>query len=396
MPKGSILVVGGGIFGVTGALELRRRGHDVTLLDPGPLPRPEAASTDVSKVVRMDYGADESYMALMEAALEGWHAWNRRWGASLHHEDGFLLLSRSPMRPGGFEHDSWTLLRRRGHEPQRLDAQTLRQRFPAWAAHRYPDGYFNPRAGWAESGNVLSRLLTEATHEGVRIRIGDRVAHLAEKGSRVVGAVTGGGETVRAGIVLLAAGAWTPTLLPHLGDVMWAVGQPVLYFRVDDSHLYQPPRFPPWAADIANTGWYGFPALPNGVMKIANHGPGHRVHPDEPRTVPPEEEVRFREFLRQSLPSLADATLIDSRLCFYCDSWDGSFWIDHDPDRSGLVVAAGDSGHAFKFAPVLGGIIADVVERRPNPWGSRFAWRPRGELTTEDARFSPRSTSTEA
>ena len=64
----SIVVVGAGIFGVTAALELRTRGWDVTVVDPGPVPRPVAASTDISKVVRMDYGADELYTAMSEAA----------------------------------------------------------------------------------------------------------------------------------------------------------------------------------------------------------------------------------------------------------------------------------------------------------------------------------------
>jgi hypothetical protein len=75
-------------------------------------------------------------------------------------------------------------------------------------------------------------------------------------------------------------------------------------------------------------------------------------------------------------------------LCLYCDTWDGNFWIDRDPEREGLVVAAGGSGHAFKFAPLIGGIIADVVEGRPNRFAHRFAWRDKGRLATEDARFS--------
>src|ERR1700737_2378513 len=71
------LVVGAGIFGVTAAIELRKRGHAVRLVDPGPLPHPLAASTDISKVVRLEYGADEPYTALAERAIEGWRRWNR-------------------------------------------------------------------------------------------------------------------------------------------------------------------------------------------------------------------------------------------------------------------------------------------------------------------------------
>ena len=106
----SAIVVGGGIFGVTAARELHRRGWQVRLLDPSPVPRTLAASTDISKVVRPDYGADEIYVEMADAALEGWHEWNDRWNPPLYHEDGFLLLSSEPMRPGGFEHESYSWL----------------------------------------------------------------------------------------------------------------------------------------------------------------------------------------------------------------------------------------------------------------------------------------------
>ncbi len=79
MPVSHTIVVGAGIFGVTAALELRARGHRVSLLDPGPLPHPLAASTDISKVIRMEYGPDEIYTELMEQARDGWLAWNQQW-----------------------------------------------------------------------------------------------------------------------------------------------------------------------------------------------------------------------------------------------------------------------------------------------------------------------------
>ena len=382
----SVIVIGAGIFGVTAAIELRRRGHIVSLFDPGPLPHPDASSTDISKMIRMDYGADEFYMRFMEEAFVGWDAWNREWGAELYHESGFLILARGPMQPGGFEYESFTLLNQRGHQPQRLDAAALQTRYPAWAAENYPDGYFSSRAGWAESGNVVTRLLETARHEGVQFHEGKTMAHLLEDDSRVVGMVTTDGEAHRAGTVVVAAGAWTPTLLPHLSEVMWAVGQPVLHFRPANPDHYRPPRFVPWAADIARTGWYGFAANADGILKIANHGVGRRVHPGEPRVVDPHQEGRFRKFLRHTFPDLVDAPVVGSRLCLYSDTWDGNFWIDHDPDRPGLVVASGGSGHGFKFAPLLGPLIADVLEDRPNPYAARFAWRSRGELTTEAAR----------
>lgn len=382
----SVIVVGGGIFGAMGALELRRRGYKVMLFDPGPLPHPNAASTDISKMVRMDYGADELYMDLMEQALPQWNAWNREWKTQLYHEDGFLIMARGEMQPGSFELESLNLLLQHGHKPERMDSKTLKARFPAWAAENYQDGYLNMRGGWAESANVVAKIIQMARMEGVLLHPGKQFQQLAESDARVTGIVTTDGKIRRADYVIMAAGTWTPTLLPHLQDVMWSVGQPVLHFKPANPGDYRPPKFVPWAADIANTGWYGFTANAEGIFKVANHGTGRRLHPDEPRVVGPEEEVRFREFLSTTFPGVADAPLVGTRLCLYCDTWDGNFWIDHDPQRPGLMVAGGGSGHGFKFAPVLGKIIADVLQRKNNRWAMRFAWRERGEITTEDAR----------
>lgn len=383
----SIVVVGAGVFGTAAALELRQRGHAVTLLDPGPVPHVLAASTDISKVLRMDYGADEFYMELMEAAFEGWDRWNTEWGTPLFHQTGMLLLSAGPMQAGGFEHESYQLLRKRGHQAERLSAGAIGQRFPAWNTASYEEGYYNPRAGWAESGEVVARLLAEAKRIGVTIRGGAAMQGLIEDGSRVVGVAASDGREYRADSVVVAAGCWTPSLLPQLREVMWAVGQPVFHFRVEDVEAFQPPYFVTWSADIANTGWYGFPALGDGTLKVANHGPGKRQPAEAPREVDAQDEGMFRRFFAQALPALAEAPAIFSRLCMYCDTWDGDFWIDRDPDRPGLVVATGGSGHGFKFAPMLGPIIADVVEGRENRFAKRFAWRSRGERKTEKARF---------
>ena len=372
------------MFGLTAACELSDRGWQVAVIDPGPLPRPVAASTDISKVVRADYGADELYTAMAEAALTGWDSWNARWNERLYHGDGFLVLSRDSMRRG-FEYESLMLLERRGHRLERIEGRA-RTRFPAWSRESYPDGYFNPRAGWVESAKVVGRLAVDARAAGVVFFEGAAFDRLLEDDAGVVGVkITPGGD-VTAEVVLVAAGAWTPALVPQLGGVMWATGQPVVHFRVDDPGAWQPPHFPVWAADISRSGWYGFPALNDGTLKIANHGVGRRVHADGPRTVLPEEEARFRAFVREHLPALARAPVVATRLCLYCDTFDGDFWIARDPARAGLIVAAGDSGHAFKFAPVLGGVIADVVEAKPNAWTGRFGWRAKRDGAKEAAR----------
>ncbi len=269
-PARDVAVVGAGIFGVTAALALRRRGHTVSLFDPGPLPHPLAESTDISKVVRLDYGPDDVYLALMESALEGWRRWNRDLGEPLFHEVGVLFVARSPMGPGSFEHESFVRLANRGHPVERLDAAALRARFPAWSTGAYVDGYWNPRGGYAESGRVVDRLIGEAARAGVRLFEGYAFERLEERGSRVAGIVARKGHEAaafEADRVLVAAGAWTPHALPFLAPCMRSVGQPVFHLAPADPSPYEDTRFPVFGADIARTGYYGFPANGAGVVE---------------------------------------------------------------------------------------------------------------------------------
>lgn len=382
-PRASV-VIGSGVFGVTAALALVRRGWRVILLDPGPVPHPLAASTDISKVVRLDYGTDETYTTLMELALPRWRSLYGVGAEPAFHQTGIVFLRRTPLEHGGLEHASYEFLRERGHPLQRLGRDAIARRFPAWNSEVWLDGYLNPAGGYAESTRVMGRLVDEARTRGVELRPGVGCARLLLAGDRVTGVVQTDGAVVAADTVVVAAGAWTPHLLadtvPEVKLLLRPVGQPVFHLRPADPGLFYRDRFPVFGAELAVTGYYGFPATADGIVKVARHGPGRSMAPEAPdRAVTAEEEAHLRAFLRESLPRLAEAPLCGTRVCMYCDTPDGDFLIGRSPGLSGLVVSAGDSGHGFKFAPVLGDLIADAVEKDPtelSPALRRFAFRP--------------------
>jgi len=405
MPK--IIVVGAGINGVAAAIELTKRGHEVVLVDPGPLPHPLAASTDISKAVRAAYGADENYTALAERSIKLWRDWNEEFGTKLYHEVGVMFVRQRTMEPGDFEYESLKLLEKRGLKVARMDSPKLWKRFPAWNPQLYGDGVLEIEAGYAESGRAVSMLIERAKSAGVSLYEGKFVA-LDQAGQRVNGVVlqdsqfkavipseveesrgeglkltsrgpsTSLGMTrIAADFVVMAVGAWTPYLLPFTKEFFRATGQPVFHLRPSDPELFAPEHFPVFGADITTTGYYGFPINRDGVVKIANHGFGREMSPESPeRVVTADDEKKLREFLASTFSSLTDAPIVYTRLCMYCDTHDGHFWIARDPEREGLVIAAGDSGHGFKFAPVLGEIIADAVEGKDNPLLDKFRWRP--------------------
>jgi glycine/D-amino acid oxidase-like deaminating enzyme len=387
-----IVIVGAGINGATAAIELKKRGHEVVLVDPGPLPHPQAASTDISKAVRAAYGPDEDYTELAERCIPLWRKWNEEFGIRLYHETGVVFLRQQPMQPGDFEYESCRVLEKRHHTVKRLDAVKIRERFPAFAPEYFRDGFFDPEAGYVESGPVVATLVQHAKSLGVQLRESARFAALDETDSRITGIVLQDRQRIIGDAVVLAAGAWTPYLVPFTRKFFRATGHPVFHLKPRDPDLFLPKRFPFFGADIATTGYYGFP-LHQGVVKIANHGPGREMSPDSAeRAVAHGEEKAMRAFLRSTIPALADAPIVYTRICMYCDTHDGHFWIAPDPERPGLVIATGDCGHGFKFAPVLGEIIADAVEGRTNRWLEKFRWRPevRPGVHKEAARFEPK------
>lgn len=372
-----ILIVGAGIFGITTALELKARGYHVAILDPGPLPHPLAASTDISKVVRMEYGADEMYMEMAEQAYNGWLQWNVDLEETLFHDVGVLVLTTTPMIPGSHEYESYQLLLKRGHTPERLSGDAISRRFPAWKPEAFVDGFFHSQGGYVESGRVVAALVRLAQSKGVILYPDQAVETLVEEISHIKGVRPRSGNTLYAEHVVVASGAWTSLLVPDFAPMVKVTGHPVFHLKPANPAIFTPPDFVVFTADITKTGWYGFPLHPReNVVKIANHGVGQLLHPEQDERVVTEiDRENLRAFLATALPNLYDADIVATRRCLYADTPDGDFWIDRHPQRAGLTVASGDNGHGFKFAPILGGLIADAVEGKPNRWLSKFRWR---------------------
>ncbi|WP_108425341.1 NAD(P)/FAD-dependent oxidoreductase [Flagellimonas amoyensis] len=374
-----VLVVGGGIFGVTAAVELARRKYKVGLLNPDSVPHHMAASTDVTKAVRMEYGSDREYFRMAERSIGLWREWNNFFGVKLYHEVGFLMLCKKSMESGDqrFEKYSYGELLDNGYDVEYLSASDIKTRFPAINAETYSEAIYNQVGGYANATLALTTLIGYAKELGVHIHEGQMVNGFDIVNNSVKGVKTSGNEKFGADHVVVAAGAHTPLLLPELQPYMKATGHPVFWLRPHDAKKFRGDRFPVFTADISNTGWYGFPYLEEqGIVKIAKHSNGNTIDPEMgDRQVTDIEVKEMRFFVRESFPELANAPLVYTRRCLYTDTLDGHFWIDNHPTVKGLSVSSGGSGHGLKMAPLLGPMAADVVEGKTHEFSSRYRWR---------------------
>lgn len=387
------LIIGGGIFGLSTAIELRKRQYQVGLLNPDTIPHHLAASTDISKIVRMEYGSDPLYFDMADQAIKGWKEWNDRLGQELYHEVGLLQLMQADIEQSrqSFEWHNRKGLIERGYQPQLLDAQAIKEAYPALNTKRFPHALFNPHAGFIEAAAVIRAWATYARDLGVVIHEQQAVRHLNIASNQLQTVETESGDTFAAGQVIVCAGTYTPYLLPELLSQMKATGHPVFHILPQQKALFTAEKLPVFTADISNTGWYGFPVHPKeGVVKMARHTNGLILHPtQDDRRVTDVEVEDFRGFLSTAFPIAQEDPIVFTRRCLYTDTLDGDFWIDQHPEVRGLSVASGGSGHGMKMGPVLGPLIADMAEGKDHPWLERFRWRSLSKetLQKEEARF---------
>ena len=394
MKQYDFLILGAGIFGITTAIELCKKKYAVGIINPDTIPHPLAESTDISKIIRIEYGTDEEYMDMAAECITIWREWNELFQDKLYHETGFLLLSNTPLdtESKSFEAASYYNLLKKGYHPERVKPEDLAKRFPAINHHLYTDGFYHAVGGYAESGRVVETLTKYAIRLGADVYEGQTAEDIIITNLKVEGVKTREGKKFNAGHVIVCAGNLTPFLVPDLRPYMKITGHPVFHIKPGRPELFTKPGFSVFAADISNTGWYGFPLHPKDkVVKIANHGIGVEIKdPEHDERVVNEKDIdRLRNFLKESIPALANDPIVYTRRCCYTDTLDGHFWIDNHPEISGLTIGSGGSGHGFKMGPVLGEMIAAVAEGGTHKWSSRYRWRHiDGKIKIqEEARF---------
>jgi len=451
VPSDPVIIVGAGVFGLSTAIHLARRGYqDVTVYDRHAYDSSrfsyfrgaDSASADMNKIIRSAYGGVSIYQDLSLEAIEGWKEWNERLskgedlppglqkGDQVFVPNGNLSMTDST-EISDFDRATITSMEAAGHSGTQLNVADSRDRklavkkgfsFAIDPFGREKRGQANTAVLDTTGGTAIAdKACLFALHEARRLRVKfilhpvegcfEGLIYDTDVGNRVTGIRTSDGRSHPARITILACGAWTPSIVPEMDGLCEATAGTVAFIKIPrESPLwdrFSPQAFPSWQWNMHNGaegGLYGFARNEEGWLKIGYRGvkytnpvsQGEGLQRSVPvtRWTPSEEGGKrmaaaprqalkvIRRFLRDYLPELGEAGLdiMHTRICWYNDSFDNHLVIDRIPDKGGVMVATGDSGHAFKYLPVLGSRIVDTMERSglENDCMQAWKWRALG------------------
>jgi sarcosine oxidase len=351
------IVLGLGGFGSAAAYWLARRaGAGVLGLEQFELGHVRGESQDHSRIIRLSYHTP-AYVELAKHAYRAWAEVEREAGEQLVLKTGGLDLGpREGAIPLAGYSDSMDAA---GVPYERLDAGEIMRRWPAWRLDDSVHGLFQSEGGiaMAAKGNAAHQRLARA--HGATLLDRTPVDGIRPLDGEIE--VLAGGRAYRCRRLVIAAGAWSNQALAPFGIrlPLRVTQEQVTYFAATHADDFRPDRFPVWIW-MDDPCFYGFPVFGEPGPKVGQDAGGEETTATT-RTFEPDEVAlaRVTRFLERHLPTALGPVLY-TRTCLYTLTPDRDFVLDILPDRPDVSVGIG-AGHGFKFASVVGRILAELA-----------------------------------
>lgn len=363
MMSWDVLVVGLGGMGTAAAAHLAQRGQRVLGLEQHALGHAFGSSHGRTRIIRLAYFEDPSYVPLLRRAFELWRELERGLEAPLLHVTGGLDVGAAGSTV--FE-GSLRSCREHALPHAVLSGRELAQRFPGWRDATDLMAVWQPDAGFLIPERCIAQHAAVAVAAGAELRTGVRVREIVSRSGRV--SVRTDDGVFEAGQVVLTAGAWTTDLVrdlaPSLARALVPERQVLGWFHVANRAAFAPGAFPVFVLEAPEGTFYGFPEFDVPGFKIGKYHHRHeQVHPDSlDRAVRAEDEVALRDATARYFPS-ANGAMLSSATCMFTNTPDEHFVIDRAPNAPEVLVVSACSGHGFKFASVVGEICGELVTR---------------------------------
>ncbi len=357
MKRYDAAVIGLGAMGSAAAAHLAARGANVVGLERFALLHDLGASSGRTRIIRKAYFEDLAYVPLLERAYELWHQLERQTGRTLLDLCGVLVVGSSATDAA-----RGVLLASEqfGIAVRVMDVAELRGAYPQIRPLDDEIGIFEPDAGIVFPEQGIAAHLDAARASGATLNGNTRVTGCQTRGSSLLVEVDDAPE-FEVDRIVVCAGPWTPAAFARLGLPI-TVQRNVQYWFTPESNAFSPDRFPAFFLDRPGlpAQIYGFPDLGDGV-KAALHGYGQRTTADDlNRDIEPSEVAQIRRLLDDWMPGAA-GELRSVKACMYAMTPDHNFAIGVDSQDNRIVFGAGFSGHGYKFATVIGELLAQLA-----------------------------------
>lgn len=350
-----VVVVGGGVVGLSTAHALLEAGCDVTVFDAQAIPNPASASYDRSRMMRLQYGSQSGYAHLAHRALTSWTDLERALGVQLYRPTGVCVWSATA--------EAWTSATRGAlgdagiaYGEARLDGHAGRV-FNHSALHH---GVHTQEGGVLLADRAVTALAAAATRKGAQLQPGLAVSDVdAERG--IVRTASG---TIEADAVVIAVGAWTSKLLRSFDRRVTPIRSIVAYVMPPDELAADWAASPCTMIETRESMLYALPPVLEAPLKLAGTANLRQADPDRPEPVSPQEAQAVLEAFRPYLPNIDRYRIVGTAMGCYADPPDKTFIVERQ-DRS--VMVSGCGGRMFKFGPLLGMEIAAVLAGKASP-----------------------------
>ncbi len=358
-----VAVVGTGTMGSFACLELARRKLRVIGIDQFTPPHNRGSHTGDTRIFRTAYAEHPGYVPLAQRAGLLWDQLGEEAGSEFLHRTG--LLSLGP-ESGALIAGTRASAASHGIAIEELSPSQVRSRFPAFDPPGGWVGLFEATAGWLDVDAVLRFGLASARRAGAELRMNIKVDHWVHRDGEFE--IRAAGEKFTTKSLVVTAGAWASRLLDDLGLSLTVLRKSLIWVAPLRPELFAPDFFPVFVA--RDDFFYGFPNIHNVGVKLAIHanGDARAADPDAPLLEPDGHEIdSVLAMAAELLPHLAGpvaqarARLARAKTCLYTMTPDEHFVIDRHPQVENLFIAAGFSGHGFKFATAIGELLADWV-----------------------------------
>jgi sarcosine oxidase len=311
-----------------------------------------------TRMIRLAYYEHPDYVPLLRRAYELWDELEAASGERVLYRTGGIYMGPPT---GDVVGGAIETARRHGLAHEVLSREDLARRHPLFSVPDDYIGVWEPAAGFLLCEKAIGLFARLAMEAGAEIHGHEPVVNVALRQDGVT--VTTPLETYHADRIVFCGGAWSGKLLADLGVELVVTRQALGWIWPKSPDAFALDSFPVWGVEQTDGSLaYGFPMMSDVPgLKMARHGRGTVVDPDTvSREATAEDREEVLAIARRYLPSGVGPTL-SSRICLYTNSPDGHFIVDRHPAGGRAVIACGFSGHGFKFASVMGEILADVA-----------------------------------